>query len=120
MEKNVVAIIVQILLNLGISPNTKGYYYLRKGILICVTSSTRITALNKIIYPHIAEHYSTSESSVERAVRHSIKSGWYRHDQKLAEKIFMNTLQSINDVPTNSVFITTIAEWIKVNHSDLL
>ena len=27
----------------------------------------------------------------------------------------MNTLQSTNDVPTNSVFIYTVAEWIRVN-----
>ncbi|WP_082316741.1 sporulation initiation factor Spo0A C-terminal domain-containing protein [Ruminococcus flavefaciens] len=57
---------------------------------------------------------------MERAVRHVIKSGWYRHNTKIADNIFMNTLQSEKDIPTNSVFISTVAEWIRVNHSDLL
>ena len=120
MKNNVVAIIVNTLLNLGISPNTKGYHYLSDGILICVTSEGKLTVCSKDLYSKLAESYNTSECSIEKAVRHAIKSGWYRHDEALAELIFMNTLQSENDIPTNSVFISTIAEWIRINYSDLL
>lgn len=63
----------------------------------------------------IAKEYNTTEASIERAVRHAIKTGWHRHNDDLAELIFMNTLQSTNDVPTNSVFIYTVSEWIRVN-----
>ena len=117
---NVRAIIVTILLNLGISPNTKGYHYLREVILICVTTNEHVTTFSKTLYAKLAEEYNTSECSVERAVRHAIKSGWYRHNEELAEKIFINTLQSTNDIPTNSVFISTVSEWIKINYSDEL
>jgi len=120
MKYNVEAVIVKTLLNLGISPNTKGYHYLRDGILICVTSEEHKPTFSKEIYSQLAKSYNTSECSVERAVRHAIKSGWYRHNEELAGVIFMNTLQSANDVPTNSVFITTVAEWIRVNYADIL
>ncbi|HOA00532.1 sporulation initiation factor Spo0A C-terminal domain-containing protein [Ruminococcus sp.] len=120
MKKNVEAIIVTTLLDLGISPNTKGYHYLRDGILICVTSEGNLTVFSKDLYSKLAEAYHTTECSVERAVRHAIKSGWYRYNEELAEVIFMNTLQSENDIPTNSVFISTISEWIRINYSDLL
>ena len=116
---NVLATIVKTLLNLGISPNTKGYHYLRDVILICVTSEEHITTFSKTLYAKLAEKYHSSECSIERAVRHSIKSGWYRHNEELAGTIFMNTLQSTNDVPTNSVFISTVSEWIRVNYTNM-
>ena len=116
MSKSIEAINIKTLLNLGISPNTKGYHYLRDGILICVTSEERMPAISKKLYSKLAENYNTSECSVERAVRHAIKSGWYRHNAELAEVIFMNTLQSVNDIPTNTVFISTVSEWIRVNY----
>lgn len=120
MSNNVEVIIVKTLFNLGISPNTKGYHYLREVILHCVTSDGNPKTFNKELYSEIAEEYNTSACSVERAVRHAIKSGWYRHDEKLAEEIFMNTLQSSSDIPTNSVFISAISEWIRVNFPTLL
>ena len=117
---NIVAIIVQTLPNLGISPNTKGYHYLRDVIFICVTSDEHITTFSKMLYAKLADKYHTSECSIERAVRHAIKSGWYRHNEELAEMIFMKTLQSTNDIPTNSVFISTVSEWIRVHYEDKL
>ena len=116
--KSVVAIIVKILLNLGISPNTKGYYYLRDLILICVTSDEQITICSRILDAKLAAKYYASECSIERAVRHAIKSGWYRHSEECAEMVFVNSLQSSNDIPTNSVFITAVSEWIRINYLD--
>lgn len=118
MNQEIEAIIVKTLLDLGISPNTKGYHYLRDGILICVTSPSKATLFNKEIYSMLAKSYNTTECSEERAVRHAITSGWYRHNPVLAESIFLNTLQSENDVPTNSVFISTISEWIRIKYSE--
>lgn len=115
---SVVAINVKTLLNLGVTPNTKGYYYLRDIIYICVTSDEHITNFSKTLYAKLADKYHTSECSIERAVRHAIKSGWYRHNEELSEKIFMSTLQSTNDIPTNSVFISTVSEWIRINYTE--
>lgn len=114
MKQKIEGEIVKTLLNLGIAPNTKGYRYLRDSIYICVTSEEKNLSFNKDIYVRIAKEYNTSEASIERAVRHAIKTGWHRHNDALAELIFMNTLQSTNDVPTNSVFIYTVAEWIRI------
>ena len=114
MKQSVEGVIVKTLLNLGISPNIKGYRYLREGFFICVTSDNKNISFNKDIYMRIAKEYNTTEASIERAVRHAIKTGWHRHNNDLAELIFMNTLQSTNDIPTNSVFISTVAEWIRI------
>ena len=118
MKEKIKAIVVKTLLNLGISPNTKGYRYLRDGIIICTTYDSKIALTNKFIYAQLAKEYNTTEASIERAVRHAIKSGWHRHKNGFAELIFMNTLQIINDIPTNSVFIYTVSEWIRITHFD--
>ena len=115
MKENIESIVVKTLLNLGISPNTKGYRYLRDGIIMCTTYDNKVLLSNKKIYTQLAAEYNTTEASIERAVRHAIKSGWHRHKEGFAELIFMNTLQSINDIPTNSVFIYTVSECAFVN-----
>ena len=120
MTNKLESIIVKLLLNFGISPNTKGYHYLRDCIFICVTTKEPINALTKMLYATIAANYHTTECSVERAVRHAIKSGLYRHNAELADTIFLNVLQCSSDIPTNSVFISTLSEWIRVNYADLI
>ena len=120
MTNKLESIIVKLLLNFGKSPNTKGYHYLRDCIFICVTTKEPINALTKMLYATIAANYHTTECSVERAVRHAIKSGWYRHNAELADTIFLNVLQCSSDIPTNSVFISTLSEWIRVNYADLI
>ena len=45
MTNKLESIIVKLLLNFGISPNTKGYHYLRDCIFICVTTKEPINAL---------------------------------------------------------------------------
>jgi two-component system response regulator (stage 0 sporulation protein A) len=67
----------------------------------------------------MAEKYHTSECSIERAVRHAIKSGWYKHNEELAGMIFINSLQSTNDIPTNSVFISAVSEWLRINYPEI-
>lgn len=114
MKETTNTLVLKTLLDLGISPNTKGYRYLRDSILRCVSCENKTAVSNKMLYIRLAEDYETTEASIERAVRHAIKSGWYRHNEELAERIFMNTLQSTNDIPTNSVFIYTVSEWIRI------
>ena len=94
--------------------------YTEFGIDSCVTTKEPINALTKMLYATIAANYHTTECSVERAVRHAIKSGWYRHNAELADTIFLNVLQCSSDIPTNSVFISTLSEWIRVNYADLI
>ena len=106
-------IVVNTIMDLGISPSTKGYHYLKDGIMLCLATDDKMPT-NKQIYTQLAEMYSSSESAVERAIRHAVKSGWPRHSDNLAYMIFKHTLQSKFDVPTNSVFFTTVSEWIRV------
>ncbi len=102
-----------ILPKLGISPNIKGYHYICEAVQIFLDSQETTVSFSKEIYPKIATHYSVTSLSIERAIRNAIHVGYNRCDMAFAESIFQNTLQSKSDVPTNTLFITSIAQWIK-------
>lgn len=104
-----------ILHNLGIPSHVKGYAYIREGILMLYESNSVATLVTKEVYPEIAAIYETTTSRVERAIRHAIEISWLRGDLKLMEKIFGNSIDFERSKPTNSEFLTTIADRLKLN-----
>ncbi|MDE6666418.1 MAG: sporulation initiation factor Spo0A C-terminal domain-containing protein [Ruminococcus sp.] len=98
------------LLKLGISPRTKGYHYLLKASELYDASSN----FTKSLYPQIAYCFNVTPSSVERAIRTAIHNGYTNCDSEFAFDVFGNTLQSKYDIPTNTLFIYALAEWIRL------
>ena len=103
---------IKALLNLGISLNVKGYNYLRDGILTCVMYEEHKPDFSKELYSQLAKNYNTSVSAVDQAIRHAIKSGWYRRNTEFAKELFGCTLQSSVGIPSAMVYILTVANWI--------
>lgn len=108
-----------ILHDLGIPSHVKGYRYIREGIMLLYTGEEANRLITKEIYPEIATKYQTTATRVERAIRHAIEISWIRGDIKLMEKIFGNSVDFERSRPTNSEFLTTIADRIKL-HEKLL
>jgi len=77
-------------------------------------SSTPISYITKDIYPELSVKYDTTPSRVERAIRHAIEVSWNRGDMDLMDEIFGNSLNVNRDKPTNSEYITTISDRLKV------
>ena len=67
------------------------------------------------LYPEIASRFDTSVSRVERAIRHAIEISWSRGDIKLMDELFGFSVSVERSKPTNSEFISTIAERIKLD-----
>ena len=105
---------------LGIPSHVRGYKYIREGILMLYGSDSMVTLVTKEIYPEIAQKYETTASRVERAIRHAIEISWIRGDLKLMEEIFGNSIDFEKSKPTNSEFLTTIADLFKLNHKELI
>lgn len=105
-----------ILHELGIPSHLKGYQYIRDGILLMYENEINNTLVTKDIYPEIAEKYDTTSSRVERAIRHAIEISWIRGDLKLMEELFGHSIDFERSKPTNSEFLTTIADRIKLNN----
>ncbi len=106
--------------DLGIPSHIKGYKYIREGILLLYSTDEVTTLVTKTIYPAIATKFDTTTSRVERAIRHAIEVSWARGDLKLMEEIFGNSIDFDRSRPTNSEFLTTIADRFKINDNQFV
>ena len=112
--------ITKILHELGVPSHIKGYQYIREGITILYEHPEVIGGITKELYPDIAEKFDTTVSRVERAIRHAIEISWIRGDLKVMEDIFGNSIDFERSKPTNSEFLTTIADRLKLHQKELV
>lgn len=112
--KSVEIPITKILHELGIPSHIKGYNYIREAITLIYTEPSLIGSVTKRLYPEIAIKYNTTVSRVERAIRHAIEVSWIRGDWDLMEDIFGHSVDIDRAKPTNSEFIVTIADKLRL------
>ena len=107
--------ISKILHELGIPSHIKGYQYIREGISIIFEHPETIGGITKELYPELADHFETTVSRVERAIRHAIEVSWNRGNWDLMEEIFGHSVDIDRAKPTNSEFIVTIADKLRLD-----
>lgn len=108
--------ITKILHDLGVPSHIKGYQYIREGISILYEHPEVIGGITKELYPDIASKYKTTVSRVERAIRHAIEVSWNRGDWDLMEDIFGHSVDIDKAKPTNSEFIATVADKLRLDY----
>lgn len=114
---NLQSSITKILHELGIPSHIKGYQYIRNAIGIIYERPETIGGITKELYPELAAKFDTTVSRVERAIRHAIEVSWNRGDWDLMEEIFGHSVDIDKAKPTNSEFIVTIADKLRLeNH----
>ena len=106
--------ITKILHELGIPSHIKGYQYIREGISIIFERPETIGGITKELYPELAEKFDTTVSRVERAIRHAIEVSWNRGNWDLMEELFGHSVDIDKAKPTNSEFIVTIADKLRL------
>ena len=100
----------KILIEMGIPPHLKGFYYLRMGVIITIKNSTHISSVTKELYPHIGKAYHASVSMVERSIRHAIDIAWNKGKTEVINNLLGVNAFSEDYKPTNSEFIALIAD----------
>ncbi len=108
--------ISKILHELGIPSHIKGYQYIREGISIIYEYPETIGGITKELYPELANKFDTTVSRVERAIRHAIEVSWNRGNWDLMEDIFGHSVDIDKAKPTNSEFIVTIADKLRLEY----
>lgn len=106
--------ITKILHELGVPSHIKGYQYIREGISIIYNRPEVIGGITKELYPDIATKFNTTVSRVERAIRHAIEVSWNRGNWELMEDIFGHSVDIDKAKPTNSEFIVTVADKLRL------
>ena len=119
-KHNLQVSITNILHELGVPSHIKGYQYIRESIMIVYDNPEIIGGITKELYPEVAEKYDTTVSRVERAIRHAIEVSWNRGSWDLMEEIFGHSIDIDKAKPTNSEFIVTIADKLKLEFEKVI
>lgn len=102
--------ITEMIIEIGIPANIKGYQYIRDGIMMAIRDMKVLNYITKLLYPTIAQKYKTTSSSVERAIRHAIEIAWKRGRIDAMEEMLGYPMSVNQRKPTNSEFIALIAD----------
>ena len=111
-------VVTEMIHQLGVPAHIKGYHYLRSAIIHCTEDAEMLECVTKLLYPTVAEEFSTTPSRVERAIRHAIEIAWDRGDVDTLNSYFGFTVNTGKGKPTNSEFIALIADRIKLRYKE--
>lgn len=106
--------ITKMLHELGMPSHIKGYQYIREGITMVYDNPEIVGGITKELYPDIATKFDTTVSRVERAIRHAIEVSWNRGNWDFMEEVFGHSVDIDKAKPTNSEFIVTIADKLRL------
>ena len=109
--------ITKTLHELGVPSHIKGYQYIREGISLIYDKPDMVGGITKELYPEIAKKFDSTVSRVERAIRHAIEVSWNRGNWDLMEEIFGHSVDIDKAKPTNSEFIVTIADKMRLDYN---
>lgn len=113
-DGNLEAKISKMLHSLGIPSHIKGYQYIRESVMLIYDNPYIIGGITKELYPEVASKYKTTSSRVERAIRHAIEVSWNRGDYEYMEELFGHSVDYDRAKPTNSEFIATVADKLRL------
>ncbi len=115
-NSNIQVSITKMLHELGIPSHIKGYQYIREAVNIIFKNPEVIGGITKELYPELATKFSTTVSRVERAIRHAIEVSWNRGNLDFMEELFGYSVDIDKAKPTNSEFIVTIADKLRLDY----
>lgn len=113
-EKSVALLLKRV----GIPPHIKGYEFIKRAVLMVLEDGSRIHYITKDLYPSVAKEYKTTASRTERVIRHAVETAFDNMPPEMIEELFGNCVSFNKGKPTNSQFIATLVEAIKMNEED--
>lgn len=117
LSNNLQISISKMLHELGMPSHIKGYQYIREAISMVYDNPDIVGGITKELYPELATKFDTTVSRVERAIRHAIEVSWNRGDWDLMEEIFGHSVDIDKAKPTNSEFIVTVADKLRLEYA---
>jgi len=118
-HNNLQIAVTNVLHELGVPSHIKGYSYIRESILEIFFNPEMIGGITKELYPKIANEFNTTVSRVERAIRHAIEVSWNRGNWDLMQEIFGYSVDIDRAKPTNSEFIVTVADKLRLEYAHI-
>lgn len=110
LERMVTGTLIQI----GIPAHLSGYKFLRTALVSVIDRPELFSSLTRVLYPEIAQKFSTTASCVERAIRHAITLTWDRGGSENYRRLLGRQASTVGEKPTNSEFLAQVSEGIRL------
>ena len=108
--------ITNIIHEIGIPANLKGYMFVREAISMVVNDIDLLSSVTKELYPSVGKKFNTTDSRVERGIRHAIEVAWSREQVETITNLFGYTINNEKGKPTNSEFIAMVADKLRLQN----
>ena len=92
-----------------------GFHYFLTAVEYKVSCPMQELGITKYIYPYVAKVHSSTPARVERCMRKAIDHAWNCNGDVLFQEL---TSCNLGKKPTNSQFISLIAEYIIEHRSE--
>lgn len=106
-------VVTSILLALGLRTNKKGFRYIRDSVLMLAQEPG--LQVTKNVYPDVGKPTGANSQSVEKAIRTAIAAAWEERDNDIWRLYFTAAPDGQVPRPTNSVFLTRLADIVAVS-----
>ncbi len=103
----------ELLEQLGLTGQEKGYERLSYAIAVTAQEFERAGSVTKLLYPDLAKHFQTTPEKIERSLRHLIEKSWEKGEKDRFEELFGYHKDNSEIRPTNSEYIAILADRIR-------
>ncbi|MDR0855412.1 MAG: sporulation initiation factor Spo0A C-terminal domain-containing protein [Christensenellaceae bacterium] len=109
-RKNTMKAVADILLQIGITPNIKGFHFIREAIVIAQENPQILNRITNELYPKVAKLFDSTADRVERAIRHSIEVAWQKGKINNLNALYGIRLFNKCEKPSNGEIIALLCD----------
>ena len=105
--------IIDLLRDIGVRTNLVGYRYTVHAVELVYSDPTYMRHVTSRLYTDVAKIFGATSTNVERGIRHCIETAFECGSMDTIQAVFGYTIDPDKGKPTNSQFISAIAEIVR-------
>ncbi len=103
--------------NMNMPAHLQGYKYIKTAVEQVISQPSLLNGITTELYPMVARVYTTTAKRVERSIRTAVEITWLKGNRDMLKEMFPYHRNNFTR-PSNSEFISTAAEYIKLYAKD--
>ena len=106
--------VVTVVQSFGVPSHILGYEYIKTAVCCLVEHPDYLSKITQKLYPFVAEEHGSTQSRVERAIRHAVEVAFDRTDPEYLERLYGDFIPANKGRVTNSEFLALLAEKVRM------